>query len=341
MRPLPILLPFSCLYGIAMELRNLLYEQRMIRSVKAPVPVISVGNITSGGTGKTPIVELIATMLRDAGKRTAIVTRGYRRLSKGFVLVSDGVMIAANVDDAGDEAYQMAKKLDGVSVIADEQRVRGALRAVGRCLADVVVLDDGFQHRALARDCDIVLIDVQQNTLSMPLLPAGHRREPLSGLRRADAIIFTKCDVQADYATLKRDIRRFTDAPVFTSSYRPVSCISCPTGESKPLSWLHKKTAVVFCGIGQPDSFLHSAKALGIRVASFHPFPDHHRYSPRELKTLAEVMTATGAEVMLTTEKDARRLDGANVLSMPLAYLAMEAVVHENEKFATLIYSIC
>ncbi len=340
MKPLPILQPFSYLYGAVVAVRNMFFENNVLRSVRVPVPVISVGNITSGGTGKTPIVELIAAMVRDAGKRAAIVSRGYGRLTSGFMLVSDGITVFAGADEAGDEAFQMAKKLRGVPVIADEVRTHGALLAIERCLADVVVLDDGFQHRALRRDCDIVLIDALHEPWHMPMLPAGHRREPLSSLRRADAVIVTKCAPQTDRTALEHRVRQFTDAPVFTSSYAPVSCVERGSGESTPVSSLRNTTAVVFCGIGQPESFRHTVESLGIRIASFHAFGDHHRFTVRDLRELTQAMARTGAGYLLTTEKDACRLDGLFDPSFPVLSLVMEAAVHDAEKFAAMIFSL-
>jgi tetraacyldisaccharide 4'-kinase len=339
MKPLPVLLPFSFIYGFVIALRNLFFEKKLLSSVQAPVPVISVGNITSGGTGKTPIVELIAAMFLRAHKRPAIVSRGYGRLTTGFVLVSDGAAVHATADAAGDEAYQMAKKLSGVVVIDDEKRARGAAVAAGSYNADVVILDDGFQHRALRRDCDIVLIDAEQDVFSMPMLPAGHRREQLSSLHRADAVIITKCTPRTDSTAIAANIRRITDAPVFTSSYGPVSCVDCRTGAVTQASSLRGMTAVVFCGIGQPESFRRSVEELGITIASFHAYGDHHRYSRQDLQNLAGAMAAAGAGCYLTTEKDARRLDGAFDPREPVLYLAMEARVHEAEQFSALIFS--
>lgn len=339
MKPLPVLLPFSYVYGFVIALRNLFFENHMVRSVKASVPVISVGNITSGGTGKTPIVELIAALLARAGRRPAIVSRGYGRVTTGFVLVSDGVTVQAAAAAAGDEAYQLAKKLSGVVVIADEKRAHGAAVAVDTFGADVVVLDDGFQHRALRRDCDIVLIDAQHDVFTMPMLPAGHRREPLSSLRRASAVIVTKCTPHTASTSIVSRIRQETDAPVFTSSYDPVSCIDCISGHSVALSSLKNKKAVVFCGIGQPESFRQSVETLGITIASFHAYGDHHRYTRGDLQALEHTMAAVQADMYLTTEKDARRLDGAFTPSIPVLYVAMEAVVHEAEQFSALIFS--
>jgi tetraacyldisaccharide 4'-kinase len=340
MKPLPILLPFSYVYGAVVALRNMFFEKNFFRSTSVSVPVISVGNITSGGTGKTPIVELIASMLRALGRRPAIVSRGYGRLTKGYVLVSDGTTVHARPQDAGDEVFQMAKKLAGVVVIADERRAHAAQIAVGQLQADAIVLDDGFQHRALARDCDIVLIDAAHDPLSMPMLPAGHRREPLSGLRRADAVIITKCDAQTNAAALADRLRGFTDAPVFTSSYDPVSLIDCRSGASTPLSAMLHTPAVLFCGIAQPESFRRTAASLGIPIASFHAYGDHHRYAPVDLQDLARAGKTTGAEWYLTTEKDARRLDGMFDPAVPFYYLAMEAVVHDADAFSALLFSL-
>jgi len=326
-------------YGAVVALRNLFFEKRVFRSAAVSVPVISVGNITTGGTGKTPIVELIASMLMGGGKRVAVVSRGYRRRSTGFVLVSDGSAILSTADASGDEAYQLAKSLAGVAIITDEDRAHGATHAVNRLACDVVVLDDGFQHRALRRDLDIVLIDAASDPFSMPMLPAGHRREPLSGLGRADCIIVTKCTPQTDSEAIAKRIGRYTGAPVFTSAYEPAALVDCRTETAVDASSLGTRKAVAFCGIGQPDSFRRSLEAFGVRCSSFHAYADHHRYSVQELGELARAAASEGACCVVTTEKDARRLDGVFDPGMPLVYLKMRAVIHDNERFSQLIFS--
>jgi len=340
MKPLPILLPLSFVYGAAVALRNLFFEKHVFRSAAVRVPVVSVGNITTGGTGKTPIVELIARKLERAGRRPAIVTRGYRRHSTGFMLVSDGSTIISTADAAGDEAYQLATALSGVVVIADEDRVHGAMHAVDRLACGVIVLDDGFQHRALRRDLDIVLIDAASDPFSIPMLPAGHRREPLSGLGRADCVIVTKCTPQTDSAAIRGRIARYTDAPVFTSTYEPVALVDCLTGEAVDAVSPGARTAVAFCGIGAPDSFRRSLEAFGVRCSSFHAFADHHRFTDAELQKLAAAAVAEGAGCIGTTEKDARRLDGAFVPGVPVLYLNMEAAIGEEVTFVQLIESL-
>ncbi len=339
MKPHPILLPLSFVYGAVVALRNVFFEKHLYRTASVPVPVISVGNMTTGGTGKTPIVERIASLLQGAGKRVAVVSRGYRRLSTGFVLVSDGSTITSTADASGDEAYQLAKSLAGVVIITDEDRAHGAMHAVNRLACDVVVLDDGFQHRALRRDLDIVLIDATSDPFSMPMLPAGHRREPLSGLGRADCVIITKCTAQMDSEAIAKRIGRYTGAPVFTSSYEPAALVDCRTGGSVDASLPGTQQAVAFCGIGQPDSFKRSLEAFGVRCSSFHAYADHHRYSAQELNDIARKAAGTGAGYVVTTEKDARRLDGVFDPGVPLVYLKMHAEIHDHERFSQLIFS--
>ncbi|MDT8323182.1 MAG: tetraacyldisaccharide 4'-kinase, partial [Bacteroidota bacterium] len=175
----------SSLYAIAMQLRNAAYDRGVLRAQDAGVPVISVGNITAGGTGKTPVVEALLVRLLAAGRRPAMVTRGYRRESRGLLVVSDGAGMLRDVRESGDEPYQVAAKFPRVPVIADEKRIRGCRHAVQRFDAEILLLDDGFQHRAVARDCDIVVVDAQIGLDGLRMLPSGRLREPLRNLARA------------------------------------------------------------------------------------------------------------------------------------------------------------
>ena len=186
-------------------IRNWLFDIGILKSVDVGVPVISVGNITAGGTGKTPIVENIAKIFIEQGKKVAIVSRGFGRASRGTVVVSDGKNILAKAKDAGDEPLYLAQRFNSVIVVVDEQRVRGAQLAVTKYGAEIILLDDGFQHRYLKRDIDIVLMDSQNSPFVTSLLPAGYRREPLRSLQRANAIIWTK-------------VKRLTGRPLFSSS---------------------------------------------------------------------------------------------------------------------------
>jgi tetraacyldisaccharide 4'-kinase len=336
MKPYRILLPFSLLYGMIVTIRNAFFENKIIRSERMKIPVISVGNMTTGGTGKTPIVELIASIVRDRGVRAAIVSRGYARRSTGLVVVSDGSRICADADRSGDEPHQLAVNLPGVAVIVDERRARGARYAQDELHAGCVILDDGFQHRALDRVCDLVLIDGERDLFSMPMLPAGHRREPFSSLARADAFIITKCSDATDIAGIRTQLHAYNRrASVFTSSYEPEALVDSRT--EMPAQATAGKSAAAFCGIGNPESFERSCRSMGITVASFHAFADHHPYSERDYEMLEKARRASGAEFFLTTEKDAHRVAGNFHTGAPVCYVKMRACIQETDAFNELI----
>ena len=194
-----LLLPLSWLYGLVMSARNMVFDAGLLRVRSAGVPVIAVGNMTAGGTGKTPLVEWLVGELQAQGVRPAVVSRGYGRASRGVVAVSDGVRLLATALEAGDEAVQVATKFPAVPVVVGERRVDAARAAVERFSADVLVLDDAFQHRYLRRDLDIVILDARVDVTRERMLPAGRRREPLRGLGRAGLLAFSKlAEGQAD-----------------------------------------------------------------------------------------------------------------------------------------------
>ena len=218
----PIGLPLSALYGLITRTRLSMYRRGTFRTTKLSQPVISVGNITTGGTGKTPLVEWIARMLFENGRAVCVLTRGYGRIAPDErVLVSDGQTVFSIPEEAGDEAFLMATNLRwAAAVISDANRTAAALDAIKHLHSDCFVLDDGFQHLRLARDLDIVLIDATNPWGGGHLLPEGRLREPLSGLKRADAIVITRVDQVDDIEAVKEQLSRFSSCPVFTSRMR-------------------------------------------------------------------------------------------------------------------------
>ena len=338
MKPVPALLPFSWLYGCAVVLRNLLFDWEIFPKEHVGVPVISVGNITTGGTGKTPVVGMIAKMLQGHNIRCAIVSRGYKRETHGLVEVSDGSSLKTTVRNAGDEAFQLATRLPKAIVVVDEQRVRGARYAVERLNAQVVVLDDGFQHRSLHRDLDIVMIDATRPPFAMAMLPAGSRRDTLSSLRRADAVLITKVKPDADVEKLKEQVARYSKARIFSSSYTVSAFRRAKTGFSVDLNSVKGKQAVAFCGIGQPESFKGSLEELGIRVSSMISFEDHHPYSDSDIQRIIAEQEKCKAEYIITTEKDLARLSSLDLSEKyPLFYLEIEVSIHQEQKWNELI----
>lgn len=312
----------ALLYRAAVSVRNHRYD-RPGASVQAGIPVISVGNLSVGGTGKTPLVAWIAARLLEEGRSPAVVSRGYGGTAgRGPCLVSEGRGPLVSSRVAGDEPLLLARRLPGVAVVVGSDRVAGAsaARAAG---ADVVVLDDGFQHRRLARDLDLVLLDVRDPFGGYRLLPAGPLREPVSSLRRADAAILTRSRPGEPFPVLERVIRRHVAAlPVLRAGHRVAGFVG-PQGEARPAP----ERAVAFCGIGHADAFFVDVSRAGTEVVAWRSFPDHHRYAPSDLAAIAALAARHGA-VPVTTEKDLCRLDGQAPIADLLA-LRIDALPHE------------
>jgi tetraacyldisaccharide 4'-kinase len=315
--------------------RNAAFDAGILQAESAGVPVISVGNLTAGGTGKTPLVEYILQYMSSQSIHAAMLSRGYGRRSRGVRVVSDGHRVLLDALEGGDEPVQVARRCPGVPVIVAERRIEGARMAVREFGVGAIVLDDGFQHRSLRRDLDIVVLDAQVPIDGEPLLPAGLRREQLVSLRRAHVIVYTglgetndgpppwsgrigRYDGQA-HLVCHRFWRMFRDA---------ASSVEVPVNSCRG------KRAVVFTGIGNHGRFLADATGAGISVVAAFRFRDHHRYHRKDLDLLAARFRDEKADFMLTTEKDTMRLESDAPLfrdtlgSLPVWYpeLAMRCV---------------
>jgi tetraacyldisaccharide 4'-kinase len=341
MKPIPALLPFSWLYGIGIGIRNFLFNVGVLRINHVGATVISVGNMTTGGTGKTPIVELIAQQLLEMQPHVAVLSRGYKRTSRGLVEVSDGSTIKTSVEEAGDEPFQIAQKLPGVAVVVDERRVRGAQFAIEKLGAEIILLDDGFQHRQLHHDSEIVVVDASQSPFDMAMLPAGKRREQLSSLKRANAVVITRADSEIVADNLRKKMRKYSNAEVFTCSFRTNAIRNAKDRAMIANEDVKGKRTLAFCGIGNPKGFWKSLEENGVNVAAIREFPDHHKYSRSDIVMLEEEMQQCGAEILLTTEKDAVRFSSnAAGLDKPLWYLEIKAKINEEEQWKSFIASV-
>jgi len=300
-------------YCLAMKLRNLLYSCGIRKSYESPIPVICVGNITTGGTGKTPMTVLVTSLLGRLGRNPAILTRGYMATG-GF----------------SDEAV-LLKQLTGAEVIVNPDRAAGAVEAESRG-ADTVVMDDGFQHLRLSRNLDIVLVDASRPFGNGACLPAGRLREPLSGLRRAGIIVITRSD-QVDPDTLEKLEKTIAvlapGIPIVTAVHRP-EFVTGPEGGRLPLEFLEDRKSFLFCGLGNADSFFKTAESAGAKIAGTLKFPDHADYDPRAVSRLNNVAGETDAEVLFTTQKDAIKLDTSS-LNLPLFQLAVKMEITRGE----------
>lgn len=333
----PALAPLSALYGAALETRARLYATGRLASARVSCPVVSVGNLTFGGTGKTPFVEFLARRLRFEGKRPAILSRGYRRESKGVVVVSRGDGPVVGPEVGGDEPVAMARRLPGVPVVAAERRVEGA-RAALELGADLLLLDDGYQHLALARDVNILLLDAADPFGGGGLPPAGRLREPLSALSRADVVVFTRVNRADPPAEAREEIaRRNPDAPVFTARLKSAGLWD-ESGSPVGLPRLAARRFIGVCGIANPAGFAASLAELELRPEELFAFPDHHRYGRRDLERIRRAADRTGSVWIVTTEKDAVKLEGRTLL--PVVTLRLDVEVAEPGFFPHLLSRI-
>jgi tetraacyldisaccharide 4'-kinase len=326
--------PLSPLYGLLMGWRASLYRIGLLPSARPPVPVISIGNLTMGGTGKTPLVQYIARMLQRQGRRPAIVSRGYGGTARGRCnLVSTGDMPLLSAMEAGDEPRFLAETLPGVPVLTGRARKFPARRAV-EIGADVLILDDGFQHLALKRDINLVLFHADTLAGNSRVFPGGDLREPVGALKRADAFILTgTCDRNRERADRFAVLlaMRFPGRPVFRAGYEPTSLLTYEEGISTARGFeaMRSTPLFAFAGIARPDTFTRILKELNLDIVDYEFLSDHARYRQDQLAALFDQARQMGAAACVTTEKDMVKLQGLH-WSMPVYSLRMEARLGED-----------
>ena len=324
-----VLPPLSLLYGAVTRTRLSLYRRGTFHTTKLDRPVISVGNITTGGTGKTPLVEWVARTIASHGKKVCILTRGYGRKDPHLqVIVSDGYGVLASPSEAGDEPYLLATKLTGqAAVISSADRIAAGEEAIKDFGTECFVLDDGFQHLRLARDLNIVTIDATNPWGGGKLLPHGRLREAREGLSRADCVVITRCDQAGDVEELSAEISRLIDGrPIFKSSMRPVRVVSLKN-VSETLAPPARVGA--FCAVGNPGSFFENVRRLGFEIGLQRSFPDHHVYSQGEIDSLIK---EAGTSSLITTAKDAVKLRTLS-FNAPCYVMEIEIVIDNAEEF--------
>ncbi len=313
-----ILWAVSRVYGRLLAERARWYAAGRLPSWRLPCTVVSVGNITVGGTGKTPMTLRLARDLADAGIRTAIVSRGYGGAAEAAGgIVSNGRTLLMDASESGDEPCMMAEILlaeqRAVPVVVGRDRYAAGMQAVDQFAPEVILLDDGFQHLRVARDLNLLLLDGRTPFGNGHVLPRGSLREPLSALARADAVILTRCPPGWRPDAADRD-RLPRDARVFRADHRPLIRRVIPAGEpandSPPSTGSADGAAVfAFSGIARNDAFFQTVDAMGFHVAGRAEFPDHHPYTPPDLAALSTAAAASGAAAIATTEKDYARID--------------------------------
>jgi tetraacyldisaccharide 4'-kinase len=323
--------------------RQWLYERGVLRSQALPCTVVSVGNLTVGGTGKTPAVELAVRTLADLGLRPAVVSRGYRRQSRGIQVVADAASIRLDPEDAGDEPFLLARRLPGVPVIVGANRYEAARLAVERFHATAVVLDDGFQHRTLVKNLEVVMTRARNPWGNGRLLPGGPLREPLGALARADLIVATEGRSDADLEDVRAAATRWAPTvPVLSARYAPVECWEAARMRARPLESLKGARLLAFAGIASPRGFGATLGELGVNLLEQVAFPDHHWYTSEDLRGLSVRAKVLDAEALVTTEKDWVRLRRLPLPDRPLYVVSVQLeLLTGNELWRAAFARVC
>ena len=354
-----LLLVLSKVFGLAVKLRRLLYDIRLLRDTTLGIQVISVGNLTVGGTGKTPVVEKFARELRDQGRQVAILSRGYRSKPKPLLqqlvgklllreettpprVVSDGKSLLLDSETAGDEPYMLASNLKDVVVLVDKDRVKAGRYAIEKFGCDTLLLDDGFQYWKLAgRRKDIVLVDCQAPFGNEHLLPRGILREPPSHLSRATFVFITKSD--GDTARLRARLARHNPtARIIECVHHPLYFEDVFTGQQHGLHLIKGMKVAALSGIAQPESFEESLVRLGAELVYAKRFADHHRFSQQEIINAINRSKKRQADAILTTQKDAVRFPKIDRRDLPMFFMRVEIKILAGAKdFQDCVRQIC
>ena len=350
---LAVLKGFSCLFAAIVALRALLYRSGILRRYPLGVQVIAIGNVTAGGTGKTPVTEIFARTLAEEGRKVAILSRGYRRkeaplwqrLFKQVIdpplVVSDGKRVLLDAATGGDEPYMLASNLPGVAVVVDRNRVKAGRYAIKRLGCDTLILDDGFQYQKLKHSVEVVLVDSTNPFGNGHMLPRGILREPARHLKRADIIFLTKC--RGDVSAVREEIRRYNrTADIVECNHAPRVLKDVWSREEFPLDWLSGKTLCTLSGIASPKGFENSLRRLEAKVVWCERYADHHRYDSSEILYALNRTADMGADALVTTEKDAVRFPRFETSPVRCLYLRISIeILSGGNNFRQIINRIC
>jgi tetraacyldisaccharide 4'-kinase len=312
--------------------REWLYARGVLHARALDCPVVSIGNLTVGGTGKTPAVELAVRTLVELGYRPGVLSRGYGRRGGGVQVVADAASIRLDAEEAGDEPFLLARRLPGVPVVVGPNRYEAGCVARARFGVTAIVLDDGFQHRTLRKDLEIVMARAAQPWGNGRLLPGGPLREPIRGLARAHLVVATGARALAEASEVTATVNELAPAvPVLTAAHVPTECFESSGMHFVPLAALGGRRLIAFAGIGSPAGFRRTLAEAAVRVADFKEFPDHHWYTREELGGLDRRAAEIDADGFVTTEKDWVRLRPLPPLKHPVYVLSVRLELTSGE----------
>src|SRR5476649_1278286 len=349
----------SNIYRVVVRVRLWWFDTRLGSVHALGALVISVGNLTVGGTGKTPVVELFARELTKRGRKVAVLSRGYKSQPAPFPqslldrfrpmeqrhpprVVSDGRSLLLDSEMAGDEPFMLASNLKDVLVLVDKDRVKSGLFAIRKYGCDTLLLDDGLQFLRLKERIDIVLVDRESPFANRHLLPRGLLREPPEELRRAHIIFITKCD-GSDLTELRAELRRYNSHAEFVEcAHKPIHLEEIFTHEVAPLSFLKDLRIGMISGIAKPESFEQGLRKLGVELIYSRRFADHHRFSEGEISKMFERSKARGARAVITTEKDSVRFPRLGKRPLPVYFLRVEIeIIRGHDAFNRCVERMC
>jgi tetraacyldisaccharide 4'-kinase len=338
MKILKILLaPFVLFYEFIISIRNLFFDKSLFNSEKVNAKVISVGNINVGGSGKTPMVIYVTNLLKNSGYNVGVLSRGYGRKSSGYKLVSKGNEILTSVQECGDEIFHTALECK-VAAAVSENRVKGAKRLIEETNINIIVLDDAFQHRWIARDVDLVIIDQSfvnnDSFFTHNLLPAGDLREGFSSLKRADAIILNRKFLEKE--EIKSEMKNhFNEKKIFTSYYKAISFVDAVKKIEYDLDDFKGQESLVISGIANPKSFLDILMKVHVDTQNKLIFRDHKNYTLKEVQQIRKQFYITNSHSVVTTEKDAVKLSGfkREFDDIEIFYLKINLCMDDEESF--------
>jgi len=333
-----LLYPLSFLYRLVTTLRNYLYNTNIFNINKLPCKIISVGNITTGGSGKTPTVEFLALYLQSIGKNVGIISRGYGRSSKHVKLVTDGIDKPTSWEQYGDEAFLLSQNLNSIPIVVGESKYEAGLKITSEFYLDVIIIDDGFQHRSLHRDLDIVLINSKDNQKTHKLLPLGNLREQISGLERADLIIYTKTNLHNNIGYLNR-LLKDVDIEKINSMLETKSMLIGKDKQEIHKGDLKSKNIYLLSAIGDNRGFKKTVEKISANIVGHSKFLDHYTFKTSDLKKVQSDAKKLSADYIITTEKDLVKIPDVN-LEIPIYALKTEIHFSPTNKLEDKINSL-
>jgi tetraacyldisaccharide 4'-kinase len=336
-----ILFPLNPVYAAIIKLRNLFFDKNILKAKRVDAKVISIGNITVGGSGKTPMVIYLVDLLKKEGKKVGVLSRGYRRKSSGYVLVSDGEKILTPVDYSGDEIYHTVQE-HKVPAAVSERRVKGAGKFLKDTGIDIIILDDAFQHRWIYRDIDILIFEQrflkERKFPNRSLLPAGYMREPFESVKRADTIIINRKFSEKE--EIPENLRHnFKNKRIFTAYFKTIGFVDLVKNIHYSIEEFEGQKSLIVSGIARPFSLINILKQTKVDTQNQLIFKDHKNYTHREVQKIRKQFYVTNANSVVTTQKDAVKLSkfSKELDDIDIYYLKIELKVDDEESFRKYI----